>query len=102
MKNDESEYNRFVIIMPCYNAQDTIVRSILSIVAQSYSNWKILIRDDMSTDNTRQIIDGIIKVFGLQDKVLTKTNTEKKWEVANILSMLDECENNDIICRYRS
>ncbi len=95
----ERDLNRFVIIMPCYNAQETIVRSLLSIVAQSYGNWKLLIRDDMSTDHTRSIIDGMVKVFGLQEKVFVVTNTEKKWEVANIIEMLKECEDNDIVCR---
>ena len=91
--------NRFVFIMPCYNAQKTITQSLFSVIGQSYSNWKILIRDDMSTDNTRNIIDNVIRVFGLQEKVFVKTNTEKTWEVGNILDMLKECEEDDIVCR---
>jgi glycosyltransferase involved in cell wall biosynthesis len=91
--------NRFVFIMPCYNAQKTILQSLISVIGQSYNNWKIIIRDDMSTDNTRTIIDNTIKVFGLQNKVSVKTNNEKKWEVGNIIDMLIECDNNDIVCR---
>ena len=91
--------NVFTIVMPCFNAEKTIAQSLLSVISQSYNNWKILIRDDMSTDNTRQIIDNIIKVFGLQEKIKVKTNTEKIWEVGNIISMLDECNDEDIICR---
>ena len=91
--------NRFVFIMPCYNAEKTITQSLFSVIGQSYNNWKILIRDDMSTDNTRKIIDNIIKVFALGEKVSVITNKEKMWEVANILDMLKECDENDIICR---
>lgn len=91
--------NRFVFIMPCYNAEKTITQSLFSVIGQSYNNWKILIRDDMSTDNTRTIIDNIIKVFALDKKVSIITNKEKMWEVANILDMLKECDENDIICR---
>jgi len=91
--------NRFVIIMPCYNAEKTITQSLLSVIAQSYSNWQILIRDDMSIDNTRQIIDNIINVFGLQEKITVETNTEKKWEVRNIIELLKKCNDDDIICR---
>ena len=91
--------NKFVIIMPCFNAEKTITQSLLSVIVQSYSNWKILIRDDMSTDNTRIIIDNIIKVFGLQDKIFVETNEVKKWEVRNIIELLDKCEDEDIICR---
>ena len=85
--------------MPCYNAEKTITQTLLSVLSQSYSNWKIIIRDDMSTDATRNIIDNTIAVFGLQEKISVKTNTEKCWEVSNILDMLKECEDNDIICR---
>lgn len=91
--------NRFVIIMPCFNAENTIMQSLLSVISQSYDNWKIIIRDDMSTDNTRNIVDNIIKVFGLSDKISIKTNKTKKWEVANIIDMLKECDDNDIVCR---
>ena len=85
--------------MPCYNAEKTITQSLLSVISQSYDNWKIIIRDDMSTDDTRSIIANIVTVFGLQEKISVKTNTEKYWEVANILDMLKECDDNDIICR---
>jgi glycosyltransferase involved in cell wall biosynthesis len=91
--------NKFVFIMPCYNAEKTITQSIFSVIGQSYMNWKILIRDDMSTDNTRNIIDNIIKVFGLDEKISVITNTEKKWEVRNILEMLKDCDDEDIVCR---
>ena len=92
--------NRFVFIMPAYNASETIVRSILSVWFQTYSNWKIIIRDDLSTDDTFETVKNIKNQFGLDDaKVSIKRNKEKKWEVANILDMLQECESDDIICR---
>ena len=68
-------------------------------ISQSYNNWKILIRDDMSTDSTRKIVDNIVSVFGLGEKIKVKTNKSKKWEVANIIDMLEECDDNDIVCR---
>lgn len=97
-----AEDSRFVVIMPCFNAESTILKSLLSVISQSYVNWKVIIRDDMSTDRTREIIDGVINVFGLQDKIIVETNTEKKWEVKNILEMLsleNEVTDQDIICR---
>ena len=94
--------NRFVIIMPCFNAEATITQSLMSVISQSYNNWKVIIRDDMSTDKTRAIIDNIIRVFGLQERIIVETNKEKKWEVRNILEMLslsNEVNDDDIICR---
>ena len=91
--------NRFVFIMPAYNAQDTIFRTLVSVWNQTHDNWKIIIRDDVSTDKTSDVVDQFVSYFGVQDKVSIVKNKEKKWEVANILDMLQECESDDIICR---
>ncbi len=45
------------IIMPSYNSSKTIEVSIDSVLAQSYSNWELLITDDSSSDNTVEIIE---------------------------------------------
>ena len=92
--------NRFVFIMPAFNAEQTVARAILSVWFQSFPNWKIIIRDDMSTDSTAEVIKNLRSNLGLEeDRISLVTNTEKKWEVANILDMLKECEAEDIICR---
>ena len=86
--------------MPAYNASQTITRSLFSVWFQTYPSWKILIRDDMSTDNTPQIVENFKTQLGLSDEQISMTvNTEKHWEVRNILEALDECESTDIICR---
>ncbi len=44
------------IIMPAYNAENFIVQAILSIQNQTFSNWELIIVDDVSTDTTVEII----------------------------------------------
>lgn len=44
------------IIMPAYNCADFIAESIRSVLAQTYTNWELLIVDDCSTDNTAEVI----------------------------------------------
>lgn len=44
------------IIMPCYNAERYIAQSIESVLAQTYTNWELLITDDCSTDNSVKIV----------------------------------------------
>lgn len=44
------------IIMPSYNSALFIGMSIESILSQTYKNWELLITDDCSTDNSREII----------------------------------------------
>ncbi len=48
------------IIMPTYNCGKFIAETIESIQAQTYDNWEIVIVDDCSTDNTREIVDDYI------------------------------------------
>ena len=92
--------NRFVFIMPAYNAEKTILRSIQSVAFQTNPNWKIIIRDDMSTDSTPEIIERAQSLLpNGKEKISFEVNSEKKWEVGNILDMLEECDSNDIICR---
>lgn len=57
------------IITPSYNSSLFIVQTIESILAQTYTNWELLITDDCSTDNSVEIIewycqkDARIKLF---------------------------------------
>lgn len=55
------------IILPCYNGERFIQDSIDSVLAQDYEHWELLLINDGSTDNSRDIIkknkDERIKYF---------------------------------------
>ena len=44
------------IIMPTYNCGHFIAESIQCVLAQSYTNWELIIQDDCSTDNSDEIV----------------------------------------------
>jgi glycosyltransferase involved in cell wall biosynthesis len=46
--------------MPVYNCETYIRQAIDSILAQTHTNWELLIADDCSTDNTLQIAESYI------------------------------------------
>ena len=44
------------IITPTYNCAEFIVQTIEAVLAQSFTDWEMIISDDCSTDNTREVI----------------------------------------------
>lgn len=47
------------IIIPSYNRADTILKSVQSVLNQTYNNIEVIVVDDGSTDNTRAILQQI-------------------------------------------
>ncbi len=46
---------KFSIILPTYNRANLLSYAIESVIEQSYNNWELIIIDDGSTDNTREL-----------------------------------------------
>lgn len=44
------------VVLPAYNAQETIGEAIQSIIDQTYTDWELLVINDGSTDNTRSVV----------------------------------------------
>lgn len=94
--------NKFVFIVPVYNASLTLEQMLFSVFGQSYKNWRIILVDDVSTEEhlgqTQQIIEEFQNLTN-GNHLRTIWNTEKKWEVANVLEGLMLCDDEDIVCR---
>ena len=59
--------NTVSILLSTYNGADYISEQISSIINQSYNDWRLFIRDDGSTDETKTIINE----FALKDNRIT-------------------------------
>lgn len=63
----------FSIIMPLFNASDTLVQAVDSVISQSFLDWELIIIDDFSNDNSYTIAkkyvdsDPRIKVIHLEN-----------------------------------
>lgn len=54
--NKKTNQPLITVLIPLYNAQEYIEETIESVIKQTYQNWEIIIIDDCSTDNSRDII----------------------------------------------
>ncbi|MGF1524073.1 MAG: glycosyltransferase family 2 protein [Leptolyngbyaceae cyanobacterium] len=46
------------VIIPAYNAERTLGEAIASVMQQTHPNWELIVVDDGSTDNSRQVVHG--------------------------------------------
>lgn len=52
--------NLVSVIVPLYNAEDTIVLSLQSVLEQTYTNWEVIVVNDGSTDGSKQVVENFI------------------------------------------
>ena len=69
-------------IISCFwNASKYIEKCINSIKSQTFSDYKVFLVDDMSTDDTVKIIEGLIDG---DDRFILIKNDEKKFKLRNM------------------
>ena len=85
----------FSVIIPTYNRAGIIDRAIESVLAQTYQNWELIVVDDGSTDNTKEIVmsynDERIKYFWKENEersIARNYGIEKAS--GNYISFLDD------------
>ena len=50
------------VVVPCFNAETTLARTLASVADQTYKNIEVLIVDDGSTDSSAEIAHGFVRV----------------------------------------
>jgi glycosyltransferase involved in cell wall biosynthesis len=47
----------FSIVLPTYNRSHMLGKALESVIGQTYSHWELIIVDDGSTDNTKEVVE---------------------------------------------
>lgn len=104
------------ILLATYNGEEYLVEQLESILSQSYSNFRLLISDDCSTDGTRKILEeykekdnriqlffqgknlGVIKNFEyllkkVESKYYMLSDQDDIWKKDKIEKSVDKIEN---------
>ena len=77
MKENSSIY--ISVVIPLYNKQNAIAATLQSVLAQTYTNYEIIVVDDGSTDRSAEVAETILQectVYGVECKgmVVRKAN----------------------------
>lgn len=62
------------VIIPAYNVEGYIEKTIESVLNQTYRNLEIIVVNDGSTDKTREIAYSILRNSGVNFKIIDQTN----------------------------
>ena len=81
------------IIVPMYNAEKFIGKTIESVLSQTYENWEMLIMNDVSTDNSLAVVNE----FAKKDDRIMVVNTEKNMGVVKGRNHLIDLANGKYI-----
>lgn len=73
---------RISIIVPVYNAGGYIEETIRMVEAQTFSDWELILVDDCSTDNSRQIIQDYLALRADQKNAIRLIEKDKNQGAA--------------------
>jgi len=87
---------KFKIVVPFFNCEKWIKKCINSVKNQKYKNFECLLINDVSTDNSADIVK---KEIADDPRFNLIQNKEKKYALANIVNAIGEfnCDDNDVI-----
>jgi len=77
------------VIMPTYNGTKFLQEAIFSILQQDYKNMEVLICDDASKDNTRELIQEIKQYHDHNNQIHIITQSHNQWISKNMNTWLE-------------
>jgi glycosyltransferase involved in cell wall biosynthesis len=88
---------RVSVIVPAYNAARYLPTSISSVISQTYDQWELVIVDDGSTDETRELVssyaaqlgDKLRYVYQPNRGLLAARNTGIRNSRGDLIALLD-------------
>jgi glycosyltransferase involved in cell wall biosynthesis len=68
-------------------------------VSQSYDEWRAVFIDDVSDDQTGQVIEDLAKSLNLGDRIKVVRRQKKFGETRNTLEEIKQIDDNEVVCR---
>jgi len=92
---------RFSVLMPTYNKAKYIKDAIKSVIAQTFTDWELIIIDDASTDNTRELVRPYLqdkRIIYLKNPInLGKSKTRNRLVKESLAEIFGELDSDDAL-----
>ncbi len=86
-----------VVIIPSYNNAQWYQRNLDSVFSQNYQNYRVVYIDDVSTDNTGQLVKSYIEQKGKEKRVDFIQNEKRVGALSNIFYAVWSCDPMEIV-----
>lgn len=83
--------NSFSIILPVYNGGEYVKTCVRSLLAQTFSDYNVIVLDNCSTDGTREWL------LSLKDPKISVITSEKKLSIAENWGRIKDIEKNEFM-----
>lgn len=90
------EKKPLVVVIPTFNDAGTIEQTLFSVFQQRYENYRVLIIDDHSLDQTVQKIDKCIQYFGAEKITTLVKNSENIGILGCLYNGVHSCYDKEI------
>lgn len=88
---------KLVVVIPSFNNALVYKKNLDSLFEQEYDNWEAIYIDDISPDNTGDLVEEYIKACGMGHKVKLIKNKVRSLAMANIYRAVHMCADDDIV-----
>ena len=83
------EWRMISVIIPVYNGEQYIEKTIESVMEQTYTNWELIIVDDCSSDNTEKIVKSIAEECQVDIENRTTIYKKRKWKESFLFTVIN-------------
>lgn len=90
---------QFVFLIPAYNCEKEISQTLMSIFSQSYDDWRVILIDDVSTDDTTKVAKELVEALGYRKRVMFVKREEKYGEVRNTVEEIKWIADREVVVR---
>jgi glycosyltransferase involved in cell wall biosynthesis len=86
-----------VVVVCSYNNSKWSKNTLNSIFSQNYTNFRVIIVDDCSTDSNVEVIQKCIDDYSFSDRVTFIKNDARRRKLFNLYRVLYDCHDDEIV-----